>query len=651
MGFARPRNRGSSPFALAVVLSLSPAAARAASPWVPIGPSGGIVSFVASAPSAPQILYAASPTGGVFSSPDSGESWQAVDSGLADLRVQCLAVSPADPRVVYAGTTSGAFKTTDGGASWMALGGGFPAGIVNAIAIDPSNAETLYAAGAGGLLARSTDEGASWRAIGDTAIAAAQPRALAIDPSHTATLYLGTAQNGVYRSSDGGTSWTEKNTGLVDEVGNTYGVLALAVDPTNTLRLYAGVAGQGVYSTTDGGGNWTPSLPAAGLITSIVVTSNGTVYLAIQGGLYALPPGEFVWTSLPFVGNFINTLAVGGPTTPVYVGFGKAPFESGGLARWDGGASYVHLHLDAVVITALAGDPMSAGRALAGTSFGMLSGTGDTWEDGVCCPGPSALVASILFDPRHPGVVYAGASAGVFKSADAGTNWVSSSNGLPPGLVRSLMLQPGSDQGILAGTMQGVFQSSDGGATWAAASADLAARQIFALAADPGSAATVWAGTGDGVYRSADSGVHFARAGTLGGVVHAVLAIAGGRTLAGTDSGLWTSPDGGASWTPVPGTAAAAYYALVEDFETGEVFAGGLTGVARSADGGASFSPDSDGLSSRDVRCLALLSNGLLLAGTNGGSVFSLQRFTGSPREPVTRPRMPTSPRVVAPRL
>jgi photosystem II stability/assembly factor-like uncharacterized protein len=247
-------------------------------------------------------------------------------------------------------------------------------------------------------------------------------------------------------------------------------------------------------------------------------------------------------------------------------------------------------------------------------------------------------------------MVYAGAGE-VFKSADAGTNWVSSSNGLPPGLVRSLMMQPGSDQGILAGTMQGVFQSSDGGANWAAASADLAARQIFALAADTGSAATVWAGTDDGVYRSADSGVHFARAGTLGGIVYAVLAAGDGRTLAGTDSGLWTSPDGGASWTPVPGTAAAAYYALVEGFESGEVFAGGLAGVDRSADGGASFSPDSDGLSNRDVRCLALLSNGSLLAGTNGGSVFSLSLIVPSPRGPVNRSPAPTSPRTVAPRL
>src|SRR4029077_18236613 len=136
--------------------------------------------------------------------------------------------------------------------------------------------------------------------------------------------------------------------------------------------------------------------------------------------------------------------------------------------------------------------------------------------------------------------VYAGTGSGVSKSDDAGTTWVASSNGIPPTLVRSLVAQPGSDQGILAGTLHGVFQSSDGGENWAAASADLAARQIFSLAAEQGSAAIVWAGTDDGVYRSTDSGAHFARAGALGGIVYAVLAAAGGRTLAGTDSGLWT---------------------------------------------------------------------------------------------------------------
>ena len=118
--------------------------------------------------------------------------------------VRAVAVDPANPATVYAGTASGGvFKSTNGGASWSAANSGLASTGVAALAIDPSSTATLYAAGGdeGGVF-KSTDGGARWAAI-NSGLSATSTRALAIDPSTPTTLYVGT-DVGVFKSTDGG---------------------------------------------------------------------------------------------------------------------------------------------------------------------------------------------------------------------------------------------------------------------------------------------------------------------------------------------------------------------------------------------------------------------------------------------------------------
>ena len=71
-----------------------------------------------------------------------------------------LAIAPADPQTVYAGTGRGVFKTTDGGATWRAANDGLfgkesrgyeqptgprAEGYVQSLVVDPGDAETVYA--------------------------------------------------------------------------------------------------------------------------------------------------------------------------------------------------------------------------------------------------------------------------------------------------------------------------------------------------------------------------------------------------------------------------------------------------------------------------------------------------------------------------
>ena len=661
------RRRLATALAGALLLLFGPAAARAGDSWLPIGPDGGEVDVVAAAPTDSTVVYAASNLGGVFLSEDSGTTWRPANAGLSDLRVQCLAVSPADLRTVYAGTQSGAFKTTDGGATWTPLGGGFPAARVSSIAIDPLTPSVVYAAGTSGTFVKSSDGGSTWSAIGSAAISTNQPRILAIDPVHTANVFLGTQQGGFYRSANAGASWAASNTGLTDVNGIAITAInALAVDPTHPSRVFAGTAGSGVFLSTDGGGTWADAsngLATIALITGIAVGSDGTAYLGQQGGLYIQSPALPVWLSNYPGGTYINSLSIGsGAVPPLYLGYGKPPFETGGFIRWEGATSFSQSFLPLLVVAAIAADPAQPGRALVATTSGEFEyqpgGSAGPWTPpfvggGGSNPLPASAAISIFFDGRTAGTVYYGAAPDVFKSTDGGRTTAAGSpvgdpTAFPPAVVRCFAAQPGTAQGVFAGSSKGLFQSADGG-TWSAASADLSARQVFALAPDASSSSTLWAGTDDGVYRSTDSGAHWSKTGAgVGGVVHAVLSpAAGGRLLAGADSGLFTSSDGGTTWVAAAGVSAAVN-ALVEDPNSGSLFAGSLAGVFESTDGGASWDAVSEGLANPKVFSLGLLGDGTLLAGTNGGSVFALIRTAA--RETVSRAGTAPAPRVLAPR-
>ena len=83
--------------------------------WTSIGPEGGNVSALAIDPATPATLYAGT-SGGVFKSTDGGANWSAVNTGLTATNIQALAIDPATPTTLYAGTWGGGvFSIQQGG--------------------------------------------------------------------------------------------------------------------------------------------------------------------------------------------------------------------------------------------------------------------------------------------------------------------------------------------------------------------------------------------------------------------------------------------------------------------------------------------------------------------------------------------------------
>ena len=165
-------------------------------------------------------MYAGTIWRGIAKSLDGGGRWRPAGpfpllAGGAVPRpadVMSLAVDPADPRVVYAGTNfGGVLKSLDGGASWRTTNRGLPAPAylggrvfhpVVALVVNPRAPKTLYAAVAGTGVFVSRDGAVHWRRL---APGLAEPRveSLALVPGTRETLYAATA-GGVFRSAGGG---------------------------------------------------------------------------------------------------------------------------------------------------------------------------------------------------------------------------------------------------------------------------------------------------------------------------------------------------------------------------------------------------------------------------------------------------------------
>jgi len=124
-----------------------------------------------------------------------------------------------------------------------------------------------------------------------------------------------------------------------------------------------------------------------------------------------------------------------------------------------------------------------------------------------------------------------------------------------PGDVMALASAGGSPETLYAASMSAdVLRSTDGGRSWAPAANGLDGRGVMALVVDPADHRTVYAGGAGGLYTSADGGTSWTRSPFPGDNV-AALAVSParpGRVLAiavqGRQGRVYRSDDGGQSW-------------------------------------------------------------------------------------------------------
>ncbi len=208
---------------------------------------------------------------GVFRSMDGGKTWKQVLKRTRNAGAIDLALDPNNPSVIYAafwdvhrtpwllesgGPGSGLFKSIDGGDNWTELSRnpGMPKGVLGRIGItvSPANSDRLWAvveAEDGGVF-RSDNGGRNWTRVNDER--KLRQRAwyfsrIFADPLKEDTVYV--LNTSFYRSDDAGKSFTPIRTPHGDDH-------YLWIAPNDSNRMIESNDG-GANVTTNGGRTWT----------------------------------------------------------------------------------------------------------------------------------------------------------------------------------------------------------------------------------------------------------------------------------------------------------------------------------------------------------------------------------------------------------
>jgi photosystem II stability/assembly factor-like uncharacterized protein len=204
--------------------------------------------------------------GGVWRSPDAGESWEALTAGLpASPQTGEIMVSPAygaDQTLYLSSRTDGMFKSSDGGDSWSDLSAGLPSIKIHAAALSPGY------------------------------------------PAHP-VLLLGSEHLGVWRSADAGASWQEANTGLPTGTPLTVERFAFSPDVATSGEAYVVVLEHGVFHSSDAGASWQPVGPGLPADASRVVAlspdypSDRTLAVSTHDWTWVSDDAGNSWSKLP----------------------------------------------------------------------------------------------------------------------------------------------------------------------------------------------------------------------------------------------------------------------------------------------------------------------------------------------------------------
>lgn len=453
--------------------------------WVPVsGREGGTVPTIVLSPDfeADQTAFAATNTG-LFRSRDGGKSWEVRGRGLGSFAVQSIALSPSfkTNRTLWVGAADGGvYRSTDGGDSWTLLarlGGG---SAVVALSVSPAPGSTTFMAGtlADGVFA-STDKGQSWKQR-NSGLPDLSVIALALSPAfpQDRTAFVAIA-DGLYRTTDGGGSWQRA---LALEAEDAVQGVAISPGYTADRTVFAGTEKQGVLRSRDGGATWQPinrGLP--GLCVNALalspdfpqdrVVAAGTgqgVALSLDGGdSWSLVGAE----SQVVLGLDLSHAAPGAfPGRVVLAGL----FDSGVLRSDDGGRSWAPANrgLTAYYLVGLALSPAFESDATLftwGPSDGALRSEdgGQSWQAAAAgMEGSGALSLALSPAFASDGALYAGTSAGVFRSLDRGASWQAS--GLEDQEVALVAVSPAfpKDRIVAAATSKTIHWSPDGVAAW-----------------------------------------------------------------------------------------------------------------------------------------------------------------------------------------
>lgn len=477
---------------------------------------------LAMSPSHPNVLYASFsyvqksgdtsdlPPGGllgIWKTVDGGKGWTKVTTAtstasrniLLNLKTalgqqgdydNALRVHPSDPNTVFLGGLD-IYKSTNGGGSWTQVSlwvpntPGFPYAHADQHVFTfhtATNPPTLFAGNDGGVF-KTTNLGSSWASL-NSQLGVTQFYFFDLHPTNANIMLGGSQDNGSPMLINGGIDdWGDITGG---DGGPGYfdyedpSTIYASVYELNMYRLYN-------FNYTTGNSNFEEIGYTNGANGITKADQDSAAFFAP----YEISPDE---PSVLVLGTYrvLKTTNKGDSWTPI----------SSSLSP---GAA----------VTTVAIAPGTDNIVWAATDDARVFKTennGVQWSEVTRANLPDRFVSDIEFHPASPGTAYLaysgyttaqyGKSVHVFKSINAGNDWLDITSNLPDVPVNTIQGHPTDPSTLFIGTDIGVFLSDDGGATWQPANNGFPATQVVAIRLNLTTDRIVAATHGRGVFEA-----------------------------------------------------------------------------------------------------------------------------------------------------
>jgi photosystem II stability/assembly factor-like uncharacterized protein len=242
-------------------------------------------------------VYAGTAGHSAWFSDDRGESFVHPNSHSGmylEARVWALASHAKTPERLFAGTDMGAFRWDEPTARWTLLTS--PMWDVWAVAIDPADPDVLIAGTRPAAFWRSTDAGQTWTQLtapgisqfSDVNLGPTRVTQILFDPVDDGTVWASVEIGSVYRSKDRGLTWVRTENGLVS--GDVHGLAVMKLQHGG--KAVFATTNRGLHRSEDDGENWVlQELPAPWPYTRAVVPradDSGVIFVTNGNG----PPGN-----------------------------------------------------------------------------------------------------------------------------------------------------------------------------------------------------------------------------------------------------------------------------------------------------------------------------------------------------------------------
>ena len=517
---------------------------------------------------------------GLYKTIDAGKTWKPVLTISENTGVVDVAIDPSNPDIVYAaayqrrrhvftlidgGPESAIYKSTDAGATWNKLKNGLPTVDMGRIglAVSPADPNVVYATveaadGKGGIF-RSEDKGANWEKRNQFDVGAMYYAQVICDPKNVDRIFVMNVS--LRESLDGG-----KTLHKVNEVNHHGDNHAIWIDPDNTKHWLLGSDG-GMYETWDDAKSWEfkANLPTVQFYD--VAVDNAVPFYNVCGGTQ----DNFSWCGPARTHNvngimnsdwFVTTGGDGfrSVVDPVDPNTVYAESQYGVLVRYDKptgqelvlqpqegkGEPPLRWNWDSPVIIS----PHSHTRLyFAANKLFRSDDRGDTWKaisgdltrqinrntlpvmgrvwepDAVAKNASTSFYGNIVAlseSPKKEGRIYAGTDDGLIQlTSDGGGSWTKYETfpGVPDRTYVSRLAASSHDENTIYAAFDNhknedfkpyLLKSTDAGKTWNSIAGNLPENgSVLAFAEDPVNANLLFAGTEFGAFFTVDGGAQW----------------------------------------------------------------------------------------------------------------------------------------------